>query len=146
MESSGSIGHCFFRLYETEYPTRESVHQRMTNGQLLRLKRLLLESSKSPCYAICSILGLNFRAAPYFITHAKSMYCLPTKKQQRNHIIPQKFLSLFSLTKRAACIMKYRAVRKCSPFLFRLLALRTSYVTSVSYLFRLMFLRRSDVT
>ena len=75
----------------------------------------------------------------------KSMYtihCLATKTQKRNLIVPQKFLSLFSLTQRAACIMKYMAVRKFIPFFFRLIALRTSYVTCVSYLYRHMFLKQ----
>ena len=141
---------------------------------MLRLKCLLLESSKSN-FAKEIHYGKWNPHEPFFVTSSRAplsqfvmamynpsqsysgafllsficksmytIYCLTTKTQQRNLIVPQKFLSLFSLTQRAECIMKYMAVRKFIPFFFRLIALRTSYVTCVSYLFRHMSLKRMN--
>ena len=135
---------------------------------MLRLKSLLLESSKSNfakeihygkwnphepffvtssraplshtvsletippivCYpqSVCYNPSQSYSGAFLLSFICKSMYtihCLATKTQQRNLILPQKFLSLFSLTQRATCIMKYMAVRKFIPFFFRLIALST---------------------
>ena len=59
------------------------------------------------------------------------------QKTRKKPYSPTDVLSLFSLTQRATCIMKYMAVRKFSPFFFRLIGLRTSYVTVSDKLNRL---------
>ena len=120
---------------------------------VLRLKCLLLESSKSNfAKEIHTANGIHMnlslllhRVLPsvsllqsggfllsFICKSMYTIYCLATKTQQRNLIVPKKFLSLFSLTQRAACIMKYMAVRKFIPFFFRLNELRYLCIVLVS--------------